>query len=342
MSAVGDLLELLHGAGGRWTTVSATVRIWRRRDLDDRARKRWERSQTRRAVVTGVVGAAQPPPTGEHVETIRLWLAKPDQSRQEYGESVNVTNGPLWATYHPLHGYLTNAGDIGEGYADPLDIFGHLLDPARILPALQFDAPVKRDGGLVVAARPRRGSPRSHAFGIGHGADEHELLVEPRLGVVLRAESRLESEPFVVWELLDPSFDQELPDDLFTLTPPPGEQALTPGELHAHGLSLEEASARASFAVLAIPELPEGPWRLVASHSRPHGTFPELVSLLYHRADGRGQILATQFPAAAGHEQWDSGEARAEVERDGTRVVLTSEDTTEDELRRLAETLARA
>jgi len=37
---VGDLLELLHGAGGRWTTVSATVRIWRRRDLDDRALRR--------------------------------------------------------------------------------------------------------------------------------------------------------------------------------------------------------------------------------------------------------------------------------------------------------------
>ena len=40
MSAVGDLLELLHGAGGRWTTVSATVGIWRRRDLDDRALRR--------------------------------------------------------------------------------------------------------------------------------------------------------------------------------------------------------------------------------------------------------------------------------------------------------------
>jgi hypothetical protein len=281
------------------------------------------------------------PPTGEHVETIRLWIAKPDRSRQEYGDAVSVTNGTTWSTYHPLHGYLTNAGDTGEGYGDPLDIFGHLLDPARLLAALDFEAPVERAGALVVEARPRPGSSR-HAYGIGMGADEHELLVEPRLGVVLRAESRLEGEPFVVWELLDPSFDEELSDDLFTLTPPPGEQALTPGELHAHGISLDEAAERASFGVFAIPELPEGRWRLFASHSRPRGQFPELVSLLYHRADGRGQIHLTQFSAASGHEHWDSGEARAEVECDGTHVVLTSEDLGEDELRRLANMLVRA
>jgi hypothetical protein len=344
VSAVGDLLELLHGAGGRWTTVSATVRIWRRRDVEDRARKRWEQSFRGGAgvVTMHLVAAAGPPPTGEHVETIRLWIAKPDRSRQEYGESVNVTNGALWSTYQPLHGYLTNAGDTGEGYSDPVDTFGHLLDPARLLPGLEFDAPVERAGALVVGARPRPGSSRFHLYGIGPGADAHELVIDPRLGVVLRTESRLEGEPFVVWEVIDPSFDEELPDDLFTLIPPPGEEALTPGELHAHGLSLEDAAGRASFAVLAIPELPEGPWRLFASHSRPRGTFPELVSLLYHRADARGQILVTQFSASAGHEHWDSGEARAEVDRDGTHVVLTSQDVAEDELRRLAETLVRA
>jgi outer membrane lipoprotein-sorting protein len=345
VSAVGDLLELLHGAADRWTTVAATLRIWRRRELEDRARKRWEQSLARGGGVPGTVTmalfpAAQPP-TGEHVETIRLWIAKPDRSRQEYGDSVNVMNGALWSSYHPPQGYLTNAGESRQGYSDPVHAFGHVFDPARLLPALEFDAPVERDGVLVVAARPRRGSRFAPPYGIGHGADEHELVVDPRLGVVLRTESRLEGEPFLVWELVDPSFDEELPDDLFTLTPPPGEKALTPGEIHAHGLSVEDAAERATFAVLAIPELPEGPWRLFASHSRPRGTFPELVSLLYHRADARGQILVTQFPAAAGHEHWDSGEARAEVDRDGTHVVLTSQDVAEDELRRLAETLVR-
>lgn len=339
MSAVGDLLELLHGAGGRWTSVATTVRIWRRHDLEARARERWDQQVTRGQLTVHLSGGT--PQTGEHVETIRLWIAKPNRSRQEYGDALSVTNGATWSSYHPLHGYLTNAGDTGEGYGNSVDIFGHLLDPARLLAALEFDAPVEREDALVVSARPRPWSP-THAYGVGVGADEHELLVEPRIGVVLRTESRLEGEPFAVWELLDPSFDEDLPDDLFTLTPPAGEQALTPRELHAHGISLEDAAARASFAVFAIPELPEGPWRLSASHSRPRGAFPELVSLLYHRADGRGQILVTQFPGAAGHEHWDSGQARAEVDRDGTHVVVTSEDYPEDELRRLVETLVRA
>ena len=336
MSALGDLLELLHGAGSRWTTAAVTIRIWRRRDLDELARRRWERGLRGGATTDA---AAAPEATGEHVETIRLWIAKPDRSRQEWDGAVSITNGATWTTYHPLHGYLTNAGDTAEGYGDPLDTFGHLLDPARLLPALDFDRRVEREETLVVTARPRPSGHRVAVYGVGNGADEHELVVDLRLGVLLRAESRLRGEPFLVWELVEPSFDVDLPDELFTLTPPPGEEAVTPGELHAHGISPEEAAARASFAVFVVGELPEGPWRLTASHSRPRGAFPEAVSLLYHRSDGRGQILVTQFPAASGHQHWDSGAARAEVERDGTRVVLTSEDLPEDELHSLAAAL---
>src|SRR5215216_2003760 len=190
MSEAGDLLELLHGAGDRWTTVSTTIRIWRRRDLDERARERWEHELLRGGVGTHSVRAAGAA-TGEHVETIRLWIAKPDRSRQEWDGAVSITNGATWTTYHPLHGYLTNAGDTAEGYGDPLDTFGHLLDPARLLPALDFDRPVEREGTLVVTAPPRPGGHRVAVYGVGNGADEHELVVDRRLGVLLRAESRL-------------------------------------------------------------------------------------------------------------------------------------------------------
>ncbi len=147
---------------------------------------------------------------------------------------------------------------------------------------------------------------------------------------------------FLRSELLDATFDEPLPDALFTLTPPPGEEAMTPSELHAHGLSVEEAAERASFPIFALGELPDGPWRLAASHSRARREIPERISLLYHRSDGRGQIVVTEVRAGAEHHLWHGGGARVELEREGTTLILTSEDYDEDELRRLAGTLTRA
>jgi hypothetical protein len=66
------------------------------------------------------------------------------------------------------------------------------------------------------------------------------------------------------------------------------------------------------------------------------------VSLLYHRSDGRGQILVTELPGGTEHHAWHGEGARVELERDGTKLVLTSESYDEDELRRLAGTLTRA
>jgi hypothetical protein len=116
-----------------------------------------------------------------------------------------------------------------------------------------------------------------------------------------------------------------------------------PSELYAHGLTLEQAAERASFAVFALRDLPEGPWKLVAAHSKAHREVPEWVSLLYHRRDGRGQIHVRESAGGSDDRFGSFVEgAQVVVERDGTRVALSSEEHGEDELRALAETLARA
>ena len=52
MSDAGDLLELLHGAAGRWQSVQTTVRSWRDLEVAEQAHRRWqeEMRQTGRAV----------------------------------------------------------------------------------------------------------------------------------------------------------------------------------------------------------------------------------------------------------------------------------------------------
>ena len=61
-----DLLELLHGASERWTTVAATARTWRQNDVAERARERWDAELSaaghggnRTSVLAGVGGASR-------------------------------------------------------------------------------------------------------------------------------------------------------------------------------------------------------------------------------------------------------------------------------------------
>jgi hypothetical protein len=82
-------------------------------------------------------------------------------------------------------------------------------------------------------------------------------------------------------------------------------------------------------------------WRTQA-HLHRHRKQPEHLTILYHRADGRGSINLQERPSRerfAWSRMHDSAEVT--VELGGTTISLQSQDYDEETLRRLADGLVR-
>ncbi len=92
MSDVGDLLELLHGAGDRRRTVHATVRSWHHCSRGPRAFERHVAASSS-TMSARCAGEGEPPETSERREEIRI--AKPGPGRQEGEWHVTVARKPL-------------------------------------------------------------------------------------------------------------------------------------------------------------------------------------------------------------------------------------------------------
>ena len=304
MGDVGDLLELLHGAAERWTTVQTTVRV-----------------------------------RGDGEQTTQLWIAKPHRWRQLDADSVAVGRGRLWWASSPDVGFMSNEDDPDFGFGDPLQSFGAHLDPAQLIPLLSFAEIAHGRGVLVAHARPR--GPQGFAVGMPRGSDEHVLTIDGERGVVLRIESLIGGEPFSVSELEDTIWDAEIPDDVFELAPPAGERVRSPRELH-RVVTFEESAHFAPFAVFAISELPHGQWRSRVHFTAAGGTHPESVYVTYHRTDARGVITLFEQPAdvperRSGHDR----PTQFVVVKAGTRITISSETYGANRLRELADKLER-
>jgi hypothetical protein len=304
MGDLGDLLELLHGAAERWTTVQTTVH--RRGDAE---------------------------------QTTRLWIAKPQRWRQEDADSIAVGRGRLWWASSPDVGFMSNEDDPDFGFGDPLQSFGAHLDPAQLIPVLSF-AEIENGRGVVVAhVRPRGGN--GFTVGMPRGGDEHVLTIDAQRGVVQRIESLIGGEPFSISELEGTVWDAEIPDNVFELAPPAGERVRSPRELH-RVVTFEEAAHFAPFAVFSLSELPHGQWRSRVHFTAAGGTHPESVYVTYHRADARGVI--TLFQQQADVPERRSGHDRPTqfvVVKAGTRITLSSETYDANRLCELAGTLER-
>ena len=95
MSELGDLLELLHGADGRFGTLASRWRCWQHLSRFHAA------FTAEHAGSTAVAGAyaTGPPQPSEHEEQARLWVAKPDRIREEHDD---------------VHGHATLAVAVGS------------------------------------------------------------------------------------------------------------------------------------------------------------------------------------------------------------------------------------
>jgi hypothetical protein len=341
VSDAGDLLELLHGAAGRWQSVQTALRGWRDLEVAEQAHSRWREEQRHLGRSVSVMfasdGDAERP--REHEHTARLWIAKPDRWREESEDQVVAGRGGHWWSSSPYNGFVSNEDDPEVGHGDPVRNHAAHLDPAGLIPLLSFEEIAHAGEVIRVRARPRAGE--HFGPGLPPGADSHLLLVDARRGVVLRCESSLEGTPFGVSELVEPAWDVEIPDERFVLEPPPGEVVRSPRELHPE-VTLAEAAERAPFAVFAVTELPEGEWRLRVHYNEPFRDRPGQLHVLYHRADGRGTLmLAERSAGELGGPSRIDGQARLEVEREGTTITLSSETLDEAQLEELAGRLER-
>jgi outer membrane lipoprotein-sorting protein len=319
------------------------------------------------------------PEPDEVDSVIRFWSDPPSRLRQEVesnsaerGSHVMVAEGGRWWAYSPETGAVTNEEtadeqpDTAAAYGDPL--WRSLLDPADWIPALRFeprgDIEALGRAAVLVAATTREHSwPAQFPFALQQteGADGYELVVDRERGVVLRVAATLDGEVFWSSEFEELVFDEELGEGLFVFEPPPGVEVRSMEHRPPDRLTVAEAAKRAPFDVFHIPQLPDGRWDVQATY-RDESPGSESVHLFYHRADAQDHVTVVQTAADGDEPPWP-GLTRIEhdglvldvarpvpgldaplhvlLERDGTKLQLTSHTLDEDTLLALAASMQR-
>ena len=220
MGELGELLELLYGARRSWTTVSASIRQWTHRERSQEAFRHFANERRRAGAVIGIRGTGpheHDPPLPDVFEwRARVWMAAPDRVHVEpEGDGVVPVRRRVASV---------NGRQVVVAQQNPLE---HFLDPAGLIAVTDLD--IKGRGEVagrqvvVVEARLREpespGPPARH--GLSPGADRYLLCVDAERGVLLRTEAVLGGDPYAVTEVTAISFDEELPDERFTSSPPP-------------------------------------------------------------------------------------------------------------------------
>jgi outer membrane lipoprotein-sorting protein len=360
VSELGDVLELLYGARGRYATATLEAREHRRYRLQneayERARRRYAQADL---VAISYSGPADLPEEGE--ATVRGWFAQPNRFREERVENgrryLVLGDGSRFWTSSPEWATVVQDG-IGWTLVNPS--IRVLLDPSALLPLLDLEV----GGAATTAGREAivvRGTPRDYAsfdLPLPVGATEHRLLVDAERGVLLRVESLLDGQAFDTLEVIDAAFDEELDQRLFTHEPSPGEEVLRPHEVSpGEPVTVEEAAARASFTVLVPGSLGRG-WHTHVMYVRGRERIPETVHISLYRDEGTNSVSLRE--TAPPFESWQlnsteererdgttlrmsTGEfPRVLVEREGTCVDLSSQTYTPEELAELALSLVPA
>lgn len=240
MGDLGDVLELLHDAEPRWTTLRAVGRQWRHSTRAGEAFERHfaalEASQPPGSVVRVTASytpdGSQPPEPDESEDVWRLWMERGGRTRAEFSvgkDTVSaVFDGPTWWSWSPYAGGMTNRGATNHGHG--LGPAGTMIDTAAVLSAVRLEFLSKgtllgRDVLRVRGVpRPRLGYGPDHGLNeLGVGADDYLFSVDAERGVLLRSEARFGEQPFTVIEMTEIEFDADLPAETFTIVLPEGE-----------------------------------------------------------------------------------------------------------------------
>jgi hypothetical protein len=358
------LLELMHTSVRRWETLHARGWEWRH---SVRSREAWHRYLPEGSQPITFFGASgDEPEPDETREAWELWLTKPDKIRAQFvveDETVSaVIIGETWWSWAPARGARTNSGDHHSTGIGPGEI---LLDPAGILPALEFNVM----GNDTFAGRPvvtlsavpipversdeeySGWSFATHA--LGTGAEEYRFLVDAERGVLLRSEARLGGEPFRILSIDHISFDETFGDETFTL---PESERFEPVTAPLH-VGVEELNEHVSFTVL-VPEHPpiavDGAAIHAAEQERPGQVVIGYASRFMNEDDRAFWLVESAQPLPDGRQvEWRESKAMrygedhnvdpplrvVRLEQAGTNVELYSYYHSVDELLKLADSL---
>jgi hypothetical protein len=229
------------------SALHAVFRTWRHEEREEEAfNAHVEDSQMMTASIQGAViddDDADDEPYSPEIEGVtRIWLEGTDKLREERegddGSETTVRRGVRWWQYgDDGEAFTGQYDDAGMGTAADAQDLSWLADPGFALGALDLELTGRgRRAGrdvIRVRAHPRdthRDLSSLDAF--GEGADEYDFEVHAERGLFLRLEARRNGLPFSVFEAVSIEFDEPIPEERFTLEPPPGQPVRTLEELY--------------------------------------------------------------------------------------------------------------
>jgi hypothetical protein len=302
---------------------------------------------------------------------VRIWRAD-DRVREEHeggwrDSGYEVRDGNLWWSWDERSGAISNQEDpsVGRGIGEEVSF---MLDPTPLLGSLRFAvvgrARVAGRETITVDAVPRpvdhrRHPPSFELHQLGSGADRYRLEVDAQLGVLLEVVALRDGASFQKITTTEVKFDPPIPEERFRFRPPAGEEIRSSYGRRPVRLSLREAQERAPFTVLIPDRIPDD-WHVYClfldASDRP--AWPGSVALIYNSDDGHEGVSLSEFPASdkssvmLADDQWEDvvrdgttvratrrdarSEAQAQLEHDGTFVILTSRTLTRDQLATIA------
>jgi outer membrane lipoprotein-sorting protein len=377
VTGLPDLLALLAGADSSFRSVRLTIRSRRDDALASEAFGRHtEELQRRSGGRPAVVMFVADDDTGEQVEPVdeiaRIWLEQPDRFRCEVeGRFPRTTVSDGRTTWH----LSEHAGTMREDRGTRPQLYASLIEPAVVIPGLDFGIPEQTTfagrEALKVRARRRPADPMGlwhDVHGIAPGADEYDLFVDAERGILLRAAAFLDGREFAVSEVTELAFDEPLDPSLFTYAPLEGEVVRTAEEARIAVVpvdSAQEAASRVPFTLFVATGLgPSWSSELIFVEGRAQPTVRASVAANYTRIDDAEQFQLSQQAAPAETRfgpDWDrvDRDGRAmyvykpseelpgwpsmiRLDREGTRIELTSQDLGRERLLEIAESLAPA
>ncbi len=211
-ATVGHVIALMHGARERYSALDLRVAV--RVDLD--------------VLLGRTVSLAEDlQPAGVVEAEARILVASPTRWRVELHSPeksfVQTRNNGTWWT-NDRNGFSTGIA-ARTGVESPIDTvqpFEELWDPAMLIGEVWLD-PTERvqvagREGILVRAMPRptpRPDGRDFILLDFPGGDEHELVVDADLGIVLRLRSLSAGREIVREEVRSLELDPVIPDGIF-------------------------------------------------------------------------------------------------------------------------------
>jgi len=362
---LAELLELLHSADAPFETLHGRFRTWRH---NERHREAFMAHTAAGGGAASRFGRGDPPPP-ETEELMTLWRQQPDRARMEREGSYGVRVGDRWWLWTEHMGAISNEGDesahsgVGEELAA-------LISPGSLMGALRFEPAgrserVSREV-IVVDAWPRPSRHPGHdSFALhelGLGADRYRFEVDAERGLILYSQALREGAPFLELAALELTLDEPLDPALFEFVPPEGEEVRSPLDFRhrSRNVSIAEAQAAVPFTVM-IPERVPSTWHVrchyleserpsVHLHYHSDSAHESLNISQGHESDLGPEIDEESFEQARAGERtvwvrrreghWP--QAQLYMDHDGTRIQMTSESLTAEQLMGLAALLVPA